>query len=256
MDPPDGAERRPGFPALGMKRSKARLTKTVGLSGPRASAIRIALPVAAAGLLGKSRLDWQVSLSGTLHLWNRSASIAPCAKSSTIVSSRLSSLYSSAAMPFTPLRTGLSVTRPSLSRRFRITFRCYAISSPGYHIRTTSTCPVNNPPPADHWLITPLLGKGPAADDGCVPPQPNSQQTKAQPKQQLGWALVCLRPTHDQSASRSLSPHCKQAESTRGIHQQDHRPARCEARWRDSERTDAPFAVGELSGWPGQPVPK
>ena len=172
MDPPDGAERRPGFPALGMKRSKARLTKTVGLSGPRASAIRIALPVAAAGLLGKSRLDWQVSLSGTLHLWNRSASIAPCAKSSTIVSSRLSSLYSSAAMPFTPLRTGLSVTRPSLSRRFRITFRCYAISSPGYHIRTTSTCPANNPPPADHWLITPLLGKGPAADDGCVPPQP------------------------------------------------------------------------------------
>ena len=71
MDPPDGAERRPGFPALGMKRSKARLTKTVGLSGPRVSAIRIALPVAAAGLLGKSRLDWQVSLSGTLHLWIR-----------------------------------------------------------------------------------------------------------------------------------------------------------------------------------------
>lgn len=28
-------------------------------------------PVAAAGLLGKSRLDWQVSLSGTLHLWIR-----------------------------------------------------------------------------------------------------------------------------------------------------------------------------------------
>lgn len=28
-------------------------------------------PVAAAGLLGKSRLDWQVSLSGSLHLWIR-----------------------------------------------------------------------------------------------------------------------------------------------------------------------------------------
>lgn len=28
-------------------------------------------PVAAAGLLGKSRLDWQVSLSGTLQLWIR-----------------------------------------------------------------------------------------------------------------------------------------------------------------------------------------
>ena len=28
-------------------------------------------PVAAAGLLGKSRLDWQVSLSGSLRLWMR-----------------------------------------------------------------------------------------------------------------------------------------------------------------------------------------
>lgn len=28
-------------------------------------------PVVASGLLGKSRLDWQVSLSGTLHLWIR-----------------------------------------------------------------------------------------------------------------------------------------------------------------------------------------
>jgi len=28
-------------------------------------------PVAAAGLLGKSRLDWQASLSGSLHLWIR-----------------------------------------------------------------------------------------------------------------------------------------------------------------------------------------
>jgi hypothetical protein len=28
-------------------------------------------PVAAAGLLGKSRLDWQASLSGSLRLWIR-----------------------------------------------------------------------------------------------------------------------------------------------------------------------------------------
>ena len=33
-------------------------------------------------------------------------------------------------------------------------------------------------------LSTRLPGKGPAADDGCVPPQPIAQQTKAQPEQQ------------------------------------------------------------------------
>jgi|SRR5665213_18993 len=33
-------------------------------------------PVAAAGLLGKSRLDWQVSLSGSLRLWIREPSNA------------------------------------------------------------------------------------------------------------------------------------------------------------------------------------
>ena len=33
-------------------------------------------PVAAAGLLGKSRLDWQASLSGSLRLWMREPSDA------------------------------------------------------------------------------------------------------------------------------------------------------------------------------------
>ena len=35
-------------------------------------------PVEAAGLLGKARLDWQESLSGTLRLWAAGKSPAPC----------------------------------------------------------------------------------------------------------------------------------------------------------------------------------